>query len=199
MKRKNCSYCLKALHACFCHKINHYSTNSKIIILQHPTEVGHPLGTAQIAKLSLENCVIFVGENFSNYAELKKIIDEENCYLVFPNNENNHKKIESHHLAKTKTFIFIDGTWKKAQKILFINPWLKELPTLTLRPDTPSRYILRKAPQQFYLSTLEAICLTIKDYEDKDISQSLEVLDYIQNFQVEKMGDETFKKNYLKV
>lgn len=196
MSREYCFHCTKPINACFCHKIHQYSTDSQIIILQHPTEKGHPLGTAQIAKLSFDKCQIFAGEDFSNHQAINQMIKNQNCFLVFPENS-----LESPNTAMPKkncTLIFLDGTWRKCKKMLFISKNLQQLPRISFKPTSTSRYVLRKQPSSNYLSTLEAICSTIKIVEGKDVSQTLETLDYIQKYQIEKMGQERFENNYLK-
>ena len=40
-----------------------------------------------------------------------------------------------------------DGTWRKARKLLYLNPLLDALPRVTLGQVPPSRYRLRKAPE----------------------------------------------------
>lgn len=197
MTRKYCPNCEKAIAACFCHKLAKYSIDSHIIILRHPTEKGHPLGTAKIAELSLDNCKVFTGENFIDHQELNKILKDEDCYLVFPTDQTNSIVEKTTH-KRNKTFIFLDGTWKKAKKILYTNPQLEKLPKLSLTPSLPSNYILRKEPKPNYVSTLEAICECIKIYEQKDISNTLNTLKYIQDFQIDKMGKDNFNLFYLK-
>lgn len=197
MSRTYCPKCEKAISACFCHKLNNYSIDSQIIILRHPTEKGHPLGTAKIAELSLNKCQIITGEDFNHDDELNKILNKKICFLVFPT-EGNQAAPKDFISAKNKTFIFIDGTWKKAKKILYTNPRLRELPTINLAPKNPSQYILRKGPKEEYVSTLEAICECISEFEGKDIFKTLDTLKYIQDFQIEKMGVDNFKSFYLK-
>lgn len=197
MSRTYCPKCEKAIAACFCHKLDEYSIDSQIIILRHPTEKGHPLGTAKIAELSLNKCKTITAEDFTQNDELNELLSKEKCYLVFPTDSEQDltNKTSS---DKKKTFIFIDGTWKKAKKILYLNPKLSKLPTISIKPSTPSRYVLRKEPKENYLSTLEAICECVMKFEGKDIFKTLDTLKYIQDFQIEKMGIENFKSFYLK-
>lgn len=197
MTREYCPQCDKAIQACFCHKLNKFTIDSQIIILQHPTEKGHPLGTAKIAELSLDKCKIIEGEDFSNNKQLNSILQNKNCCLVFPKLEN-PKDQERFSFQDIQTYIVIDGTWKKAKKILFLNPQLEQLPRLSIQSYQKSNYILRKEPKENYLSTLEATIEVLKIVENKDTTSMLEILKFIQDFQIEKMGLETFKHNYLK-
>ena len=178
---------------CYCHQIKHYNIDSQIIILQHPTETKHPLNSAKIAELSLDPCKIIIGEDFADNAELKEILNNNHCALVFPSDKN---IVATSHFKKFNKFIFIDGTWKKAKKILYRNPKLADLPRLEINANIKSKYKIRKVPKDGYLSTLEAICYTIHQSENKNIFDTVETLEFIQQKQIEKMGADTFKKNY---
>lgn len=59
----------------------------------------------------------------------------------------------------------LDGTWRKARKLIHLNPWLKSLPCLTLENPPQSRYHIRKAEQAGQLSTLEAVCAALIQLE----------------------------------
>ena len=178
---------------CYCHQIKHYNIDSQIIILQHPTETKHPLNSAKIAELSLDKCKIIIGEDFSDNIELKSILSNNQCALVFPSDEN---VIATSNFKQFDKFIFIDGTWKKAKKILYMNQKLANLPRLTIDTNLKSKYKIRKVPKDSYLSTLEAICFTIQQSENKNIFETVKTLEFIQEKQIEKMGLDTFKKNY---
>lgn len=195
MSRNYCPNCEKATAACFCHKLHQYSIDSQIIILRHPSEKGHPLGTAKIAELSLDNCKVITAEEFKNNLELTQAIKDHESYLVFPT-QNEQPSRPINESTKKKLYIFIDGTWKKAKKILYMNPFLNDLPTISLTPSDRSKYILRKVPKDNYISTLEAICECLRQYDDKDISGTLNTLKHIQDFQIQKMGIEKFNQIY---
>lgn len=196
MTREYCAQCKKVINACYCDKLHHYSIDSHIIILQHPTETTHTLGTARIAKLSLDNCEIITGEDFQNDKRLISICKRDDTYLVFPTLDEQNKKISlKNNSTKPKTLIFLDGTWKKAKKILFSNPFLEDIPRLVLNPEKQSLYTLRKAPKENYISTLEAIVESIYEVENKDISLTLETLRYIEKFQISKMSKGIYGNN----
>lgn len=59
----------------------------------------------------------------------------------------------------------IDGTWRKARKICYLNPWLQQLPTIALPDNFTSQYQIRKAEQPGQYSTLEATCLALGQLE----------------------------------
>ncbi|KAK9269538.1 hypothetical protein L1049_001314 [Liquidambar formosana] len=64
---------------------------------------------------------------------------------------------------EVKNLIVLDGTWAKARRMYYENPWLKLLPHLKLDPNTLSLYSeVRQQPKAGYLSTIESIVLALK-------------------------------------
>jgi DTW domain-containing protein YfiP len=61
--------------------------------------------------------------------------------------------------------VLIDATWRKARKMLALNPLLQALPRWGLRALQPSRYAIRKAQRPEQRSTLEAGCLGLGQLE----------------------------------
>ncbi|KAH7285462.1 hypothetical protein KP509_33G029200 [Ceratopteris richardii] len=85
------------------------------------------------------------------------------------NGENHESQVPSHLLV-------LDGTWSKAKRIYFENPWLKTIPHFKLSPSSPSLYEgVRKQPKSGYLSTLESIIYALKILEP-DIIEGLDNL-----------------------
>ncbi len=61
--------------------------------------------------------------------------------------------------------VLIDATWRKARKMLALNPLLQALPRWSLQALPPSRYAIRKAQRPEQRSTLEAACLGLGQIE----------------------------------
>jgi len=90
-----------------------------------------------------------------------------------------------------------DGTWRKARKLLHLNPLLAALPRVTLENAPVSRYRLRKAPGPEALSTLEAIAHALHTLEpDRTFEALLRPFDALIEGQIAAMGDETFRRNH---
>ncbi|XP_024374598.1 uncharacterized protein [Physcomitrium patens] len=63
-------------------------------------------------------------------------------------------------------FIVLDGTWSKAKRIYFENPWLHNLQHYNLPLSTPSMYgPVRRQPKEGCLSTVESIVCALKMLE----------------------------------
>lgn len=76
--------------------------------------------------------------------------------------------------------IVLDGTWSKAKRIYFENPWLHKLQHYNLLPSEPSMYgTVRREPKIGCLSTVESIVLALKMLEPDTVGLDslLEVFD----------------------
>lgn len=157
-----CTRCTRALKACLCDYIERVSHLAPLHILQHPTEVGHPKGTAALLAASLTDASIHVGEDFAKDDGLNALLADPGaaCYLLWPDEhalnlaevrERTRSAGEPHQVH----FILLDGTWRKAYRMLHSNPALLRLPRIKLGA-IPGQYSIRKKPFPEALSTLEA-------------------------------------------
>lgn len=132
-------------------------------ILQHPTEVAHPKGTAALLAASLSHAQIHVGEDFSNDVGINALLTDPGvrCYLLWPDDqaltldEVREQADQAPDVPQQVRFILLDGTWRKAYRMLHGNPALLRLPRIRLGA-IPGQYSIRKKPFPEALSTLEA-------------------------------------------
>lgn len=193
MARKQCERCLRPVKQCLCASIEAVAAQTQVIILQHPSEQKHALNTARLVKLALADCQLHVGEDFS---ALQPILTRQGSYLLFPN--ANAMLANQVPEATVKQLIVLDGTWRKAKKILYLNPWLLTLPCLTLDSQLSSRYRLRKAPMAESLSTIEAVTYCLAALEpNHDFQPLLKPFDALIEGQIQAMGQTLYKQNYL--
>ena len=174
-KRARCNNCDRALVACFCHTIKPLTNQLSVIILQHPSEVKHAKGTAKIAQLSLSDCDIMVGEDFSDNPLFEQTITGKKSLLLYPNEsamspEQLIDKISQDESANLSDYqlIVLDGSWKKAYKIFCLNPILATLPCIGISSDNDSNYRIRKSSRSDSLSTIEAIHSLLSTVERKE-------------------------------
>ncbi len=55
---------------CLCELIPQVDSRTRVLLLQHPSEVSHALNTARLAALGLTNAQLLVGEVFEDLATL---------------------------------------------------------------------------------------------------------------------------------
>jgi DTW domain-containing protein YfiP len=170
-------------------------SRTRVLILQHPSEVNHALNTARLAALGLSNAQLVVGEVFEGLADLLNVPGYQ-ARLLFPGEEAVALTAQTSDSSPT-LLVVPDGTWRKARKLLHLNPLLAALPRVTLENMPSSRYRLRKAPGPDALSTLEAITHALHTLEpDCSFAALLRPFEALIEGQIAAMGDETFRRNH---
>lgn len=194
MSRLQCARCLRPQTCCLCALIPTLASRTRVLILQHPDEVKHALNTARFASLGLVNAELLVGEQFPELTRLLNDPAYTSC-LLFPS-EQAQPLTPSLAQSKPLQLVVPDGTWRKARKLLYLNPELEHLPKVTLASVAPSRYRLRKAPSSDSLSTLEAITQSLAVLEQGDFSALLRPFEALIEGQIQAMGEDIYARNY---
>ncbi len=178
MARPRCSQCQFPASHCLCHQVVSIETKTQLVVLQHPSEVNHAKNSVRLLPLCLDNVRIEVGETQDDFTELKTWLLQQTrpIYLLYPSEDSQDiSQADSHQDA---ILLVIDGTWRKAHKILMLNPWLLELTQLSIEPIQPSNYKIRKSKRSDSLSSLEAAALGINVLEPEvNISPLLDLFD----------------------
>ena len=195
MSRARCERCLRPTAHCLCALIPALGSRTRVLILQHPSEVNHALNTARFAARGLENAELQVGEVFDDLAQWLDRPGYRAC-LLFPGEEA--VALTASRTGDTPLLLVIpDGTWRKARKLLHLNPLLAALPRVVLTDAPPSRYRLRKAPGPDALSTLEAIVHALNTLEpETSFDGLLRPFDALIDGQIAAMGEEIFRRNH---
>ncbi|MFL9814758.1 DTW domain-containing protein [Stutzerimonas sp. VN223-3] len=192
MSRPQCPRCQRPLSHCLCLLIPSLASRTQVLILQHPSETGHALNTARLAALGLTNAELRVGESFEDLP----VDDGTDSFLLFPGVD----AVPLEQLAKRVEplrLIVPDGTWRKARKLLHLNPSLTALPRAALPAGLMSRYRLRKAPMPGALSTLEAIVTALNTLEGAGrFDPLLRPFEALIEAQIDAMGAEIYQRNH---
>lgn len=195
MPRPTCCRCQRPLSHCLCPLIPDLDSHTRVLILQHPSEVDHALNTARLAALGLRNAELRVGEVFEDLPALLAQPDYRAC-LLFPGDE---AAVLTAYVANEQPLLLVvpDGTWRKARKLLHMNPLLAGLPRVSLGRAAPSRYRLRKAPEEGALSTIEAIATALDTLEAPQRFEALlKPFDALIEGQIAAMGEAVFVRNH---
>ncbi|MFJ4371603.1 tRNA-uridine aminocarboxypropyltransferase [Pseudomonas japonica] len=197
MSRIQCERCLRPQNHCLCPLIPSLDSRTRVLLLQHPDEVRHALNTARLAALGLNNGELRVGEVFDDLAEVIATPGYR-VGLLFPCETATPLQ---RYQADERPWLLIvpDGTWRKARKLLYLNPLLEGLPRVTLAQVQPSRYRLRKASEAGALSTVEAVTQALNALEGEGrFDALLRPFDALIEGQIAAMGRETFERNHLR-
>lgn len=201
-----CLQCLKTKKACICEWITPISTEVELIILQHPTEAKRPLGTAKILSLSLVNCRIFIGENFTDHTELNTLLADEQYQhqVLFLDSSSQAISSSSNQAKQKQRVILLDGTWKKAYKMWQLSTNLHSLPKVHLDTELSGNYRVRKAPKDNALSTAEAGYHVLSQLDGESgatkewdkFGSILTAFDNMIEFHISQMPEGVYQKNY---
>ncbi|MCH4875373.1 tRNA-uridine aminocarboxypropyltransferase [Pseudomonas sp. TMW22091] len=197
MSRAQCSRCMRPQTHCLCALIPQLDSRTRVLLLQHPSEVSHALNTARLAALGLTNAQLRVGEVFDDLDELINVPGYQ-ARLLFPGDDA--QVLLAHESAEASLPLLLvvpDGTWRKVRKLLHLNSLLAQLPRVTLPQGAVSRYRLRKAPGPGALSTLEAIVQALEILEaPTSFAPLLRPFEALIEGQIEAMGAETYERNH---
>ncbi|MBK5539733.1 DTW domain-containing protein [Pseudomonas sp. TH05] len=195
MSRSQCPRCLRPESHCLCALIPQLDSRTRVLLLQHPSEVNHALNTARLAALGLTNAELIVGEVF---ADLPQLLNRPGyqARLLFP--ADDAQTLQAYGPAAQPLLLVVpDGTWRKARKLLHLNPLLAALPRVSLGQGGVSRYRLRKAPGPGALSTLEAIVQALQTLEaPASFEPLLKPFEALIEGQIAAMGEDTYQRNH---
>ncbi|MCH2058920.1 MAG: DTW domain-containing protein [Thalassotalea sp.] len=179
MARAYCPQCSRPLSHCICGFMVKTDNQVEVILLQHPKEVGHPKGTANLLLGSLTNVKRFVGECFDEHdafqqymTQLKSNASSSPC-LLYPSEgalqlDSSMFKGENRDItaqSKLGPLIVIDSTWKKSYKTFQLSKCLQSLTQVSLPNDLEGQYEIRTTRKQNALSTLEAVSYALQFLE----------------------------------
>ncbi len=188
MSRKVCSKCQYPVTTCVCASIETLAPAAQLIVMQHPSEVEHAKNSVRLLKLVIPDTQVIVGETAEDFAELRRYLTDSHkpIYLIYPNEQS--QEVKQANPCEHGIFILLDGTWRKAFRMLQLNPWLLELPSLHLDVTQASNYTIRKSSRADSLSTLEAAALVLESLESQvDVSPLYRAFDAMIQHQLASM------------
>lgn len=188
MARELCTNCHYPISHCLCDALTPAAHKTAIIVLQHPSEVKNAKNTVRLLELISPNCKTIVGETEQHFAELRlQIMQQPEHYaLLFPDERALNLQQDKSSSVDFKYLLVIDGTWKKAKKILFQNPWLNDVVKVSFDQEYESQYQIRASKVQGGLSTIEAVAFALEHLEKTDTKPFISALNGLK---------ESFTKN----
>jgi DTW domain-containing protein YfiP len=153
-----------------CELVQPVSNQVQVLVLQHPSEQRQAKGTARLLALSLQRCELRVGEQFAPDTDTAA----QYSLLLYPSSPADPMLPAAPvpdiarltQLAQLR-LIVLDGTWRKSRKLLHQNPWLQDLPRLSLQDLPAPAYRIRRAHAEHQLSTLEAVACALQQLEGR--------------------------------
>jgi DTW domain-containing protein YfiP len=139
-------------------------------------------GTGRLACLNLAGSEIIPGLGFDEHPRVRELLEDpaKRCVLLYPGDEavdlssepfpaealglepmpepKPESSLKPTQGSRKQLVVFIiDATWSCSRAVLRASPGLLDLPRLMFRPREKSRWIIKKQPADWCLSTIEAI------------------------------------------
>lgn len=161
MSRNYCSRCAYPEKTCLCHAITEMRSQTSIVVLQHPGESRHAKNTARLVELVIPDTELLVGENEADFADVRERLQmDPHAAVLYPTTGSTSLQ-ESIAGEPIETIILIDGTWRKARKMWFANPWLHALRVCHLNDVGSSAYRIRSSNVSGGLASIEAVAIAL--------------------------------------
>jgi DTW domain-containing protein len=196
--RPRCERCLRPAQHCLCPLIPNINSNTRLLIVQHPSEQGHALNTARLLALGLQQAQLLITESLTEHPQWIATLQDPHwrTELLFPGREVPLLSMQPQD-PRPRRLVLLDGTWRKARKLMHLNPVLQALPRASLPDSLRSRYRLRKVPQPGALSSIEAGVEALRILEPTLLLDPLLVpFDALIEAQINAMGPDLYARNY---
>ena len=150
-----------ALPICLCPILVPLETRARVLLVCHWSELKTSTNTARLLKLALTNSELIDRGRKGKESDPSVSLDPAyQPILLFPTEDARELTPEA--LAEVcgsrpPLLIVPDGNWRQASKIPRREPAFASIPKFRLAEGPPSRFFLRREPNEKYVCTLEAV------------------------------------------
>jgi DTW domain-containing protein len=193
-------------------------TRSRIVLLMHPKEYRRQkTGTGRLACLNLASTEIIPGIAFDQDPRFRALAEDPGNYPVLLYPSPGAINLSSSDFAcgpagerfaaelggRRLVVFLIDSTWRCSHAVLRESPGLLTLPRLEFQPRELSRWVIKRQPHDYCLSTIEAIhellialeAAGLDSYPDK--TRLLDVFASMQDYQLARKAEAVNGARYL--
>jgi hypothetical protein len=177
-KSRRCATCQLPTAGCICHLTPTIYTPSQFWLLMHPDEGRKPTNTARLIAATMPHTRVFVWQRTVPPLGLLDLLHSRHFApsVVFPQEpvaRAAYSPVDGGPAGRVPAFVLLDGTWSQTRKMFARSTYLRGVPCLTLRPKTPSTYLLRRQVREDYLSTVEVAITLLAQLGYDEASQLL--------------------------
>ncbi len=165
---RRCVHCRRPAVSCYCDLIPQIDNKTAVTILQHRRERFHPFNTARIVARSLNRCQLISDHTRRMAQQFDATELLPSAGILYPSDD----AVLLSDMApedRPKQIVVLDGTWHHAKTMMRDIPKLQGLRRFGLRPAQPGRYRIRREPNEFALSTLEATVAALSVLEPSTV------------------------------
>ncbi len=136
-KMDRCDQCLIAKHYCICEGAEYASCNAAVCLLMYHNESFKPSNTGRLIAEIVPDNHAFRWDRTSPEPALLALLnnDKYQPFVIFPAEDVETDRVVTQvetHADKQPLFIFLDGTWREAKKMIRKSPYLDNLPVLSI-------------------------------------------------------------------
>jgi DTW domain-containing protein len=157
-----CYRCFWPKSLCWCKDITPIETRTKFLILIHPKEYKQiKAATGRFTHLCLKNSELHMGVGFDEHEPVQSLINDPRYFpmLLYPGETAINISEQGCAFAipqyRQLLVIILDATWRLSRKMLHLTTTFQNLPRLMFVPGEKSRYMIKKQPHDWCLSTIE--------------------------------------------
>ncbi len=187
--RPTCFSCFRPESMCLCAHVPRVDNTTQILVLQHPRERFHPFGSARMLVAALAQARLEVAFGHTGKSLLQDVAVSPTTGLLYPH--PNARELSSLcPKQRPSQLLLLDGTWAHASRLYQDNPLLHSLPHYAISPTRKSRYLVRREPNDWCLSTLEAAVEALRclEPETTGLDALLGVFERMNTEQVKRMS-----------
>lgn len=148
-----------------------------------------------------------MGSDFDNHQAVQDLIHDARYFpmLLYPGRDaidlSDRGALSGFLDGRQLLVILLDATWRSARRMFNRSPSLQRLPRLGIMSGEKSRYLIKKQPHDWCLSTIEAAHELMKALDRAGLDsyarpdQMLDLFDRMQQHQISCMQDPA-RQNY---
>ncbi|MDX2475662.1 MAG: tRNA-uridine aminocarboxypropyltransferase [Candidatus Krumholzibacteria bacterium] len=178
MKRRaaRCPACLIPQAFCICQVAAPEELATRVTVVVHYADIDRTTNTGKWAPVALTNSEVLIRGRRESPLDMSRAIQPD-CHnlLLFPSKDS--QQLSPDYVAaltKPVNLIVPDGNWNQAGKMVKREAQMAALPHVHLKIDKPTRYRLRTAAHQHWISTFEAISRALGVLENPALQARLE-------------------------
>ena len=178
-KLTRCESCLLSEHLCICDGVQSAQCDIAVCLLMYHNESFKPSNTGRLIADIVPDNYAFRWDRTEPDPALLELLTNTSYQpiVIFPEDNMPKERVissVSRVSGKKPLFIFLDGTWREAKKMIRKSPYLDGFPILSISPEKVSEYYLRVAAFEHQLGTAEVAIMVLEMAEERDAAKKLE-------------------------
>ena len=171
-----CHSCLMPQAFCVCRVMPKECVETRVTVVVHFSDVTRTTNTGKLIPTVLENSEVLVrGQKDSPLDITRALSPHHHNVVLYPSPQSQPLNAEYlNSVQQPLNLIVPDGNWNQAGKMERREKQLAHVPRVHLLVDQPSRYRLRKAAHENWISTFEAIARALGLAEGSDLQKKME-------------------------